>query len=281
MQSLLHRSVQIGSLRLDELGTQMLTLLCGVTCQRVNHLASSLHLLPLQLLLAEWLHCHRVLLQGYRISLHRQRVALHSQRIALAKRSILALHTRFIHRWFTLRHMRLTCSLTTLCTLHTLRHCASSWHMCATFGRAITHLWSIATLRSIALRSSTTLNVTLGVTLGIALLGSLGSPLERILQSLLNLLADRESSVDKHRVRRDKHRVTLCRIVAYERRILGDEYIAWLLPILAPIAKEEHLLHPVVNLNIATEACIVAISIVVERIAHQLLILGEDVAISV
>ena len=86
--------------------------------------------------------------------------------------------------------------------------------------------------------------------------------------------------VDIHRIRAHKECVALRSIVAYKRRIACYEDIARLLPILAPIAKEKQLLRSIVNLDIAFEKHIVAIAIVIERVAEHLLLLGQNVAVA-
>ena len=107
----------------------------------------------------------------------------------------------------------------------------------------------------------------------------LRSLLQRVFAHLLYLLTDRIVSIDPHRIRAHIDRIALRCVVAYERRILRNKDIARLLPILAPITKYEHLLRAVINLDIAFQNYIVAITIVVERVAQQLLVFGEDITI--
>ena len=101
-----------------------------------------------------------------------------------------------------------------------------------------------------------------------------GSLLQRIPTSLLHLFANWIVGIDIHRVGAHKHRISLREVVAYKRRIFRDKHITRLLPILSPIAKDQHLLRAIINLDIAFQAHIVAVAVIVECVAQQLLIFG-------
>ena len=184
--------------------------------------------------------------------------------------------------WRNIARHILTLGATRL-TRHTLAMSTCLWHFRGSFRHLLRHLsCSLGSLNALicALRRLYGIGA-LSLLCTLHRIGSqhLSNLCQRILTCLLYLLTNRIVSVDIHRIRAHKDAIALRSVVADKRRFLGYKDISRLLPILAPITKNKHLLRLVVNLNVALQAHVVTVTIVIQCIAQQFVIFGKDIAV--